>query len=433
MYRPADLMDCLFGLIGWHQNQNPDYPTLPDELTATASGLYFQDEHPIMSIENIDQALKNYDRFNYPGYAEHGVYAINARVRYALDGRVYAALAVIADAPAILNPADWEEVNLFAQKLEALTRASINKVATEVFTKKKLDGITKSIFENVQLFDGVGDMTNKEPKSGRFVGFQVVLEDHRDITAIIRRIGTQFSIANPDFKLYIFHSSQVEPISIIPLALSRANSFEWSAKELIMRFNDPTLDTGGAFYIGYYEVDLVGQAINRGYDFGNAPTCSTCNRNYAFYNQWSKYMDVTPFSVPATFLVGKLPSDIDGAQLWDLNANQYVYLKSWGLNLDISVRCDVTDFLCRERDLFMDALLKQVALDVAQELFNSTRNNPNAKETRDLAGYAIEDEKDGLRVKQKRSLEALNFDISDLNEACIPCNNKAGVTWGSVG
>jgi len=175
MYRETDLMNCLFGLAGWRQNQNPDFETLPPSLIATASGLYYQDAHPLITVENMDQVLKNYSAWNYPPYEEAGEYAIGDKVRYATDGKVYEAIAAIPDAPAILNQDDWTEVKYFSQALEAITRASINKVASAVFTKKKLDGVTKSIFENVQLFDGLGDLLNKEVKQSRFVGLQISL------------------------------------------------------------------------------------------------------------------------------------------------------------------------------------------------------------------------------------------------------------------
>ena len=123
--------------------------------------MYFQDAHPLVTIENLDQSGKNYDHYSYDAYAHHGVYAIGDRVRYS-DGKVYSALAAIADAPATLNAPDWEEVKLLSQKLEAMTKAGLNKVANRVTTGKKLDGLTKSIFENVQLFRGVGDITQKE-------------------------------------------------------------------------------------------------------------------------------------------------------------------------------------------------------------------------------------------------------------------------------
>jgi hypothetical protein len=137
MYRESDLMSCLFGLAGWRQTVNPEYPQLSPDLTSTVSGLYYQDAHPLVSVENLDQALKNYDAFVYPAYAEHAAYAIGDRVRYAGDSKVYEALVVIADAPAApALPSDWIEVNLFSQKIEALTGRRKQDRLGDVYAKE---------------------------------------------------------------------------------------------------------------------------------------------------------------------------------------------------------------------------------------------------------------------------------------------------------
>lgn len=434
MYRESDLMTCLFGLAGWRQNENPDYPELSPGLTGSLTGLYFQDVHPLVSIENLDQALKNYDEFNYPVYAEHGVYAVGDRVRYQTDGKVYEATAVIADAPAILAPGSWQEVNLFSQKIDALTRSSINKVASLMFTGKKLDGVAKSIFESVQLFGGLGDIMQKEMKQGRFVGFEIKMRGPSDVTTFIQRIGTQFSGVNPNFKLYLFASGQSEPVQVIDLALTKANAFQWTkpTDSVQLRSLSAQLFPSSTYYLGYYEDDLIGQAINAPYDFGSLP-CGTCNNNLALYGQWSRFMDVTPFYVSAGYLQDIKPSDPGGPLLWNISANQYTYQKNYGLNLDITTACDVTDFLCRERRLFTDAITLQVAVDVLNELAFSTRNNVITQQVRDIAAAALQDEEKtpGLKTRLKNSIDAISFDLSSLSDVCFPCNNKNGLSWGS--
>lgn len=428
-------MACLTGLAGWRQNENPDYPRLADGLTASLTGLYYQDAHPLVNIENLDQALKNYDAYSYPAYTEHGVYAIGDRIRYTTDSKVYEATAAIADAPAILAPGDWEEVNLFSQKIDALTRASLNKVAATMFTQKKLDEVAKSIFENVQLFGGVGDLMSKEVKQGRFVGFELQMKQQRDVSMLIQRIGTQFSMANPDFKLYLFHSSQSEPVEVISMNLTKANAFQWTAQSpaVALKGLGDQLFPGGTYYLGYYEDELQGQAINKAYDFGAVP-CGSCNNDLALYSQWTRFMKVTPFYVPSEYLIDILPSDPGGPLLWNINANQYTYQKNYGLNLDLTSACDVTDFLCRQKRLFTDAVTLQVAVDVLSELAYSTRNNVIAKETRDLAMWALQDQDKnlGLNSRLEKSIGALSFDFSDLSDACFPCNNPHGLSWGTM-
>jgi hypothetical protein len=351
MYREKDLINCLFGLAGWRQNINPDYEELIPSLVQSDSDLFFQDDHPLVTIENLDQALKNYDQYIYADWIIGTTYKKGARVK-AADGKNYESLVDdnIGEEPSA-SPASWSVVNLLSEKLTAITRAAINKVVNRIFTDKKIDGATKSIFENVQLFDGAGSLLNKEIGQGRFVGFEIILASHRDITTIIRRIGTQFTAPNPGgLKIHLFHSSQEDPIKVWDLVLLKTNSFEWSKlqdddlKDWVLRYLDEDHQPGGSFYLGYYEDDLPGMAINRAYDFANAPGCTSCGMNYNYWSQWSRYMQINPIEIASAYLVDIKPTDPGGAKLWDIRKNGYQWTKNYGLNLDLSVVMLPTSF-----------------------------------------------------------------------------------------
>lgn len=439
MYREKDFQACLQGLVGWRQNNNPDYPTLPPSLIASSSGLYFQDEQPLITLENIDQADKNYDQWNFVAYDATVIYQDGYQVRFT-DGNVYESLqdGNLNQLPTQAASTWWIVVPLLAQRIQNLTSAAATKLLSRIFVEKKLNQVTKSIFENIQLFDGAGSLLNKEVKQSRFVGFEIFLKDNKDLITVIRRVGTQFSQLNPNFPLYVFHSSQAQPIYSFTLALTKTVSFEWTKildpdnNDVMLKYLSDDYSPGGSFYIGYYEDDLLGQAINKGYDFGVIPQCATCNNNYKYWSSWSIYAEIQPLSVQNT----DLPARVDGVpQLWDINKNQYAYTKNFGLNLDLTVKCDVTDFLCRERTIFSDCLLKQVAVDVLNLIGYSTRNNTNAKMTKDLAIFELNNKDNytpGATSRLEKSIKALSFDISDMNDACLPCDNKYGSTWGTI-
>jgi hypothetical protein len=447
MYREADFQACMAGLVGWRQNTNPDYATLPSSLTNSSSGLYFQDEHPLISIQNIDQCDFNYDQFNYPAWSAVTIYGIATGptnwVRFT-DGKVYSSLqAANQNHSPDSSPTWWELVDQTAQKIAQITSAAASKLLTRVFTEKKLNDVTKSIFENIQLFDGAGSLLNKEIPQGRFCGFEIFLKDNRDLITVIKKLGTQFTTANPGFTLYIFHSSQSQPLFKIPVALTKAISFEWNTilsggNPILMKYLSYDYGIGGSFYIGYYEDDLAvgSMAINKGYDFGSIPYCRTCNNDYRYWSSWSEYLRIQPFVIGAADIAGKRPQDTGGnPTLWDIHQTQYQYTKNFGLNLDFTVKCDVTDFLCREIYLFSDCLLKQIAMDVLNLIAFSFRNNAAAKQTRDLAMYALNNKDNntpGVSSKFEKAIKALSFDISDLNDACLPCDKKYGSNWTTL-
>ncbi len=309
-----------------------------------------------------------------------------------------------------------------------------------MFEKKKIEGATKSILESVTLFEGGGMIIDKEIKTGRFVGYSIGMNAQRDLSAVIRRLGTQFSEANPDFKLYVYHSSQAEPVKVFDLNLTKVNSFEWSrlldsGLDFVLPYSADGHGSGGYFYIGYYEDDLEGQAINREYDFANAPTCGSCSNNYALYQSWSQYFDIVPFYVPASYLEDILPGDPGGPLLWDLGVMQASYTRNFGLNLDLSVRCDVTDYLCRERGIFASAMAKQVTVDLLNILAFSTRNNAITKEVKSAAIYALNNRDNNTPGESKRlesAIKALSFDMSGLNSACLPCDNSRGPEYAAI-
>jgi len=450
MYRESDFQACMAGLVGWRQNTNPDYAALPSSLLSSSSGLYFQDEHPLISVQNIDQCDYNYDQFNYPAWSAVTTYDIAKGpvnwVRFT-DNKIYSSLqAANTNHSPDTSPLWWEVVDLSAQKIAQITSAAASKLLTRVFTEKKLNDVTKSIFENIQLFDGAGSLLNKEIREGRFCGFEIFLKDNRDLMTVIKKLGTQFTMANPDFVLYIFHSSQSQPLFKLPIALTKAISFEWNTiasggNPIALKYIDLknyNYGVGGSFYVGYYEDDLPNgsMAINKGYDFGMIPYCRTCNNDFRYWSSWSEYLRIQPFVIASSDLAGIKPADTGGnPTLWDIHRNQYQYTKNYGLNLDLTVRCDVTDFLCRESYLFSDCLMKQVAMDVLNLIAFSYRNNTVSKETRDLAMYALNNKDNntpGVSSKFEKSLKALSFDISDLNSACLPCDKKYGSNWATI-
>jgi hypothetical protein len=51
MYSVSEIKSGLIGLIGWRQNVDITGVQLTD-LTTTTSGLYFNDEHPLLTFDN---------------------------------------------------------------------------------------------------------------------------------------------------------------------------------------------------------------------------------------------------------------------------------------------------------------------------------------------------------------------------------------------
>jgi len=432
MFRKTPVIECLFGLSGFRQTSNPDYPQLSDSLVQTESGLYYQDEQPLITIENIDQSLKNYDKYIYPDYVATTGYLKGNQVDF--NGTAYEALTGTVALPNTGNQpdtslADWVEMNPLTEKLTGLVKSSINKVLTTVMNNKKIRRNTKGLLDDIYLFDGVGRMSDKEVKKGRFVGLSFKVKKQRDLVTVIKKIGLQFDSSNTDFCLYLFHSSQQDPIKKFTYNVAGQSSMNWQTQEdFILPYNGIDYDAGGVFIIGYYEEDLTGQAINKNYDWGSSPSCMSCNRNYSYYQQWSNYFDFTPISINSDELIGIKPSD-GGAKMFNIDRLAYHYDANFGINLEVSAKCDLTDFICSNREVFTDAILLQVAHDILMEIAYSTRNNVISKETRTLAMYELDNRENntpGLIKRLNKEVEGIDFEMSNLNSVCQTCLDK----WG---
>lgn len=361
------LQQNLTTLVGFEQNTNTDYPTLDADLLVSDSGLYVQKVHPLLSVENIANCVK--------------------------------------------KPAS--ELNAF---LKAKRLASIANLVNRVYTEKQLNETGKELLTEVRLYDGTGNFNDKVVNQNRFVGFKVAAKEE-DLCMIMRMIGLQFDSANPTLKIYIYHSSQSEPVKTIDINYDKPNSFLWKTFDKL----DLPFIGGGYYIIGYYQNDLTGQAINREQVFTKMPGCSSCNAiNYGYYNKWFKLVKVQPVYVNTEDI------DLNDHLKWDGSKEVTVDSTNFGLNLSISVVCDASAKLIRVKEIFSHALSLQIGVDLLTELAYSTRDNQSQLKVSQMAMYALTDaeEKLGMKSQLDKAIKALSFNMSDINPLCLPCNDE---------
>ena len=52
MIRAKDIQDKLLHLIGWQQNYDTSDIKISENLTISESGIYFQQVHPLLTLQN---------------------------------------------------------------------------------------------------------------------------------------------------------------------------------------------------------------------------------------------------------------------------------------------------------------------------------------------------------------------------------------------
>lgn len=362
--------------MGWSEATDTD-------LKASSSGLYFEQAHPLITKANIASMLT--DGSTAEDYME----------------------SVVDDGVA----------------------AMVNRILADT----TLNGASKQLFEHKPLFDATGRINNRVASSHSIVGYEIVPLRGIGVTTQIHRIGVQMVGGTGELTLYLFHSSQSAPLDTFTIDVTSEKTYQWKDVEnKFLRYMDDGHNAGGSFYICYNQDDMPTgmEAVNISKDWRREP-CQACNvGNLADWRAMTKHIRVSPFRVRAWEGFSEQP------ELWDIADMVYTPTTCYGLNLEISIGCDLTDFIIREKSIFASVLQKEVAVAVLRRLaFNPevtvNRNQLNASRQDILAeldGNTFT-RSGGIGGMLKKAYDALEVDISGMDSACMACKRQ-GVRYG---
>ena len=289
---------------------------------------------------------------------------------------------------------------------------------------------SKTLLENVQLFDGAGRFQDTITASGRFVGLEITPKRINNIKLILDFIGLQFTEAQ-DVTMYMFHSSRPANIGTQDITISTANTFAWQKAGLGVGATTPIvfnyvdhandIDSGGKYYVGYFESIISGKAINKQNQFSSCNGCSDIDSR--LYNLWNKFFDVRAIEVAS--------GDLNGTSLWDLSRTGYTQDTNFGINLSLSVKTDVTEILKSNKAVFTDALGYQYAYDAVEEMafLPAARLNRLGDNVQKEARFVIESET--LKNRLEDAVKALGFDFSQISQV-LPKDRKKRLHFGAM-
>jgi hypothetical protein len=208
-------------------------------------------------------------------------------------------------------------------------------------------------------------------------------------------------------------------------------SWQWHDFDQEFKFQDLENDlANGFYYIGYYEDDLVGQAVNKRITLGRAP-CQSCNRyNTNAYNKYSQYVRFRTFSVSSNNVppVG---------EMWDTNRMGYHVDTNWGLNFQIKTNCDISDEVVMKKEVFADMACAQLRVDILTEIAHSYRQNNISEVVKANARGALQPTHLGGEGEQGKLTKAINsaiMEIADIRaNVCAPREKSKGITSSSIG
>lgn len=434
MYRPAELKTGLLHLWGWKQHHDVSEFTISDSLTQSETGQYFQEVHPMMTLQNIKSIAPNFDLITYPAWVNTTQYRVGDRVTD--DNKSYRAKLANTGKTPETNPTEWERFDPFSEWLEQKTQGSILKAIRTFWDEKMSEKTAKNILESKALFNGTGRITDLIPGGSNLVGFELVPIRSQGITLKIEKIGLQMTGQGP-VKLYLMHSSRRDPVKVITLERIRNAGMQWfDQTDLFLPYLSEDNDAGGSWYLVYRQDELGQdvQAVNRSKDWSAKP-CNTCDpTETANWRVWSRYLEVHPFKTSQY----ELDQD-SNPELWDVATNLYTYTSNWGINLQISIECDITDIILEQKRAFQNIIGLQVGIDMLREMaynpnFNIGRTQQNF--SRQDIMYEIDGDsqgykKSGLVYNFNKAMEAVKLDTTQMSKVCFPCNNK-GVRYRTV-
>lgn len=435
MVRANDIQEKLLHLIGWEQNYDTSDLKISDALTVSESGLCFQQIHPLLTLQNMSCIAPDFKNITFPEYNSEKEYSKGNVVDY--QGTQYKALQKAQGKQPDIESEYWVETNLFSEWLESKTKASIQKAIARYCNEKTVEGTNKPLCESRTLFDGTGRLVDTVKNKKNLVGFEIVPVRAKGVTTKINKICLQFTKAG-EYTLYLMHSSMDAPVKIIKLNKIRDNSAEWfTIDDFYLPYQSEDNDAGGSWYLCYFQSELPegSQAIRKDKDWSKEPCGSCSRRELLAWIAWSKYLEIHPFFVNEELI----NTEDESLHLWDVENNQYTYDNNYGLNLEVTVSCDITDFIVEQRMMFQDVIAKQVAVDMLREFaYNSNvrtnRHSINASRLDilyEVDGDSSSMKKSGLSYQLDMAFKAIKLSTSGIDRVCLPCRNN-GIKYRTV-
>ena len=435
MIRINDIKTAFARLVGWELSPADTADEMLSQYAESDSGLIYNDAHPLMTFQNIKSVMPEDFYLRYSEYSDTASYKAGDKVR---SGKTvyYALTDDPAEAPTE-SGSEWAVFPCVYDYLARLTDKGITQMIQRFSADKKIAKETKSLLERTTFFDGAGRLNATLQNRGQLVGFEIVPVRSMGVTTKIERIGFQGVGGTGTIRVYIFHSSQVAPMYTMDFEYIKTNGgFQWftPAQPVYLPYISDGNDSGGAWLLCYNQNDLPQglEAINVSKDWSRDP-CGTCNiGSLQAWREITKYIQISPFCYTAPTTFAEFP------EMPDIEMLRYTNTQNYGLNVEISVGCDLTDFIISQKLMFADVLQKQVAYNALRTM----AMNPDVRVNRNQSNVSRMDilyeldgntqgRQGGLGYELEKAYKALEVETKGIDRICLSCNNM-GVKYRTI-
>ena len=271
----------------------------------------------------------------------------------------------------------------FNNVLENIQNRSITAILDKIFDEP--DFIDRQV-----LYKYANNKINTEVLPDGFVGYEINQSIAKNLTFEIKRVILEFQ-GTGDITLLLYNSAKNEPIK------TQLVSVTSSLQEVELNWKIDNSDTyyKGKYFLGYLTDGVTILPYDRDYENAKIPS----NLEGLCFN---------PISVTYSPITNEL-FDLD-----DINNVS----ETWGLNPDIVVYDDFTDFIIQNRRLFSPSIQLQGQITCIQQYISAIRSNINERYSKEFVNNAIF-EIEGIQTEslKKQGLKTLlSIEISRLKK-----------------
>ena len=414
------IKQAFFGTISIGQTSS-ELPQIDTDLVS--GGIVLGDLNPYFTHDNIFLSANGLDQYDAK---TSQVRAYNNDTNYNTDDIVKSSNKIYrAKKPSlnqsVTNTEYFAETNLYSHYLRRrLNYAYMESVRSVIDAKVGYSAQGKAVVSNVLLYDGRG-LNDLVDKRGRFVGYRIVVL-RPNMKFNLHRVAIQLSEAQ-DLDIYVFQTNNPTPVVV------KTVNYTTPYKMTEFTIDPITFEselTTNEYMIGYFESDLVGRAVKRDINLVN-PTVGCCNNiSYGYHQKYSPFVDIKSFYVESDNLSG---NDLS----WDRGDEVTINGNNFGLNLNFTVNCDLTNLIIQQKNLFTPLIQQQVVVTILKDIINSTRDTSVANNVRGLVlengtiQAFIKTEEDRL----KKRIQSTSLDLSALDSTCMQ-NSVRRIRTGSL-
>lgn len=386
MFNISEIISSGSDLVGWRESANSDYTALASTLKVSQSGYYVNDL-PGVDFDIINKGLS------------HDQTSVNTYL-----------------------------ANVHQSEIADLVNCFVNSAKSNLGSH--------AILSNFDVTNGIADYTDLATKNARFVGWVITPRSSNNIKAQITKIGLQLSGAQT-LKLYLYETSQQNPIKTFNFAYTTPLSLQWLAvTDFIINYRG-TYGTRQKYLLGYYEYDpnnvIAGQLTESAVEFDFDCGCNSAPRRI-----FGEYVWIEPIEIPNNKL-NLVGSDYLLPNVDDLS--QYHCEESRGMFAKINVTCDITDVILDNISVFSKALQYKIAVRILDDFLASKRLNDTtdgkrfrefAEDKRNMYWSILNGWNDSTGFRRRGIIDDITVDFSRLDDVCLPCLAD-GIKIGHIG